>query len=206
MDSVPEEHLLHRNWSFWLHEKNEKQTYEQNTICLGNFETVEGFWRYLNNIPTPEQWFTTGRSKPTVGGKVLSSISVFEEGVEPKWEDPRNKNGGEISLRKFKCVTHLAEMWEQALLWMIGEMDEKSEDVVGVRIVDSSILSHNTRILYRVEIWFKTIDFEERFDEAIRSWGILGSHIQLKFKLHSSASETVPISHSRQRRHDRRRG
>ena len=35
------------------------------------------------------------------GIREVSSISLFRKGILPKWEDPKNVNGGEFALRRF---------------------------------------------------------------------------------------------------------
>ena len=78
---------------------------------------------------------------------------MFREGVEPKWEDPMNENGGEWYFRRGMQLDKFDEYWEEIVLAMIGEvLDPGTEEVCGVRIVDKS---RDNRRAYRLEVWFR---------------------------------------------------
>lgn len=63
--------------------------------------------------------------------------SLFKDGIEPMWEDSRNKNGGRwlITLSKQQRMLELDRFWLETLLCLIGEaFDEHSSDVCGAVI------------------------------------------------------------------------
>ena len=83
----------------------------------------------------------------------IEGFSVFREGVEPKWEDPMNENGGEWYFRRGMQLDKFDEFWEEIVLAMIGEvLDPGTEEICGVRIVDKS---RDNRRAYRLEVWFR---------------------------------------------------
>ncbi|XP_056664503.1 eukaryotic translation initiation factor 4E type 1B-like [Monodelphis domestica] len=61
--------------------------------------------------------------------------ALFKDGIEPMWEDSRNKHGGRwlVSLAKQQRQSNLDRLWLETLLCLIGEaFEEYSEEVCGV--------------------------------------------------------------------------
>ncbi|MGH0117934.1 UNVERIFIED_CONTAM: hypothetical protein FKN15_074401 [Acipenser sinensis] len=68
---------------------------------------------------------------------MLMEQTVSEDGIEPMWEDRRNKCGGRwlITLSKQQRHTELDRFWLETLLCIIGEsFDDYSDDVCGAVI------------------------------------------------------------------------
>ncbi|CAB1337370.1 unnamed protein product [Coregonus sp. 'balchen'] len=60
--------------------------------------------------------------------------SLFKDGIEPMWEDERNKRGGRwlITLSKQQRRADLDRFWLETLLCLVGEaFDDHSDDVCG---------------------------------------------------------------------------
>ncbi|XP_027018095.1 eukaryotic translation initiation factor 4E-1A isoform X5 [Tachysurus fulvidraco] len=60
--------------------------------------------------------------------------SLFKDGIEPMWEDERNKRGGRwlITLTKQQRRADLDRFWLETLLCLVGEaFDDHSDDVCG---------------------------------------------------------------------------
>ncbi|RXM30505.1 Eukaryotic translation initiation factor 4E-1A [Acipenser ruthenus] len=60
--------------------------------------------------------------------------SLFKDGIEPMWEDERNKQGGRwlITLTKQQRRSDLDRFWLETLLCLVGEaFDDHSDDVCG---------------------------------------------------------------------------
>ncbi|EPY76140.1 hypothetical protein EI555_002897 [Monodon monoceros] len=60
--------------------------------------------------------------------------SLFKDGIEPMWEDEKNKRGGRwlITLNKQQRRSDLDRFWLETLLCLIGEsFDDYSDDVCG---------------------------------------------------------------------------
>uniref|UniRef100_A0A8D2D014 Eukaryotic translation initiation factor 4E n=1 Tax=Sciurus vulgaris TaxID=55149 RepID=A0A8D2D014_SCIVU len=60
--------------------------------------------------------------------------SLFKDGIEPMWEDEKNKQGGRwlITLNKQQRQSDLDRFWLETLLCLIGEsFDDYSDDVCG---------------------------------------------------------------------------
>eukprot|EP00967_Tisochrysis_lutea_P097767 scaffold143748_cov19-Tisochrysis_lutea.AAC.1 len=80
-----QKHPLENSWTLWFDNPQQKQTtskFGQTLRPVFTFSTVEEFWCLYNNIKTP------GQLQPS------ATFYLFKEGIEPKWEDPRNFNGG----------------------------------------------------------------------------------------------------------------
>ena len=119
MDNI---HKLNDTWVLWEHQKNNDNNYDQNTKKLGSFNTLQDFWRYYNNYPVPSSIFSDGVDKPLIQDpdREVASISLFKQGILPKWEDPKNTDGGEIAVRKFKNIQELDELWESISMLCVG--------------------------------------------------------------------------------------
>lgn len=109
----------------------------------------------------------------------VSSLSVFKNGVEPKWEDPRNAEGCDLSYRRIvppkdgatrTSIQYLETLWDALIFAMLDEGFTHNEVVNGVRIVDSSNVEDN-KALYRVELWLSTKEAPkvELFEREMRA-------------------------------------
>ena len=88
---------LETGWSLWEHQRNMSNNYDKNSCCIGSFFSIEDFWRYYNNYPKPSEIFFDGKCKPLIKNpdREVASLSLFRAGIEPKWEDVKNRSGGE---------------------------------------------------------------------------------------------------------------
>ncbi|KAM5217361.1 eukaryotic translation initiation factor 4E type 1B isoform 4-T7 [Hipposideros larvatus] len=101
--------------------------------------------------PSLTLWKTSGRctitpscpvsSPPAVtipcSRKAMDLPFVSQDGIEPMWEDPRNKRGGRwlVSLSKQQRHMELDHLWLETLLCVIGEsFGEYSREVCGAVI------------------------------------------------------------------------
>lgn len=202
-------HPLQDNWVLWEHQKNAKMNYEQNTTQLGTFNSVEDFWRIMHHYPKPSKFFFNGKSKPVVvnfkdnvmqNNREVASISLFKKDILPKWEDPRNTNGGETAIRKFRCVEELDDIWEKLCVNVIADQFQHAHNITGVRVVDSSI---PRKALYRIEVWFDDKKLKDPIESDFKKILKLNPFVQLFYKEHSSAMETA--SKSKKYNHRRRR-
>ena len=195
---------LKNTWVLWEHQKNNNLNYEQNTCELGNFDNIDDFWKYYNHYPYPRVIFCDGTEKPVITNpdREIASISLFKQGILPKWEDPKNKDGAEIAIRKFKSLEELDNLWETISMLCIGEQFEMSDVINGIRVVDSSI--PNRKTLYRIELWFSDETYKDVIENSFKNILNLGPFVQLHYKEHLSAVESVPTKYQ-DRRNDKRK-
>ncbi len=154
---------LNNSWVLYDHVKSDSDTYESNTRKICEISDIIKFWQVFNNYPLPSKIFNNGIHKSIMNSKEVSSISVFKKGIIPKWEDPANINGAEISKRKFNKKTPLEELDDNwiTLLMMCTGGSIITPSITGLRVVDSSSFKKNEitgqldfKLLYRIELWF----------------------------------------------------
>jgi len=164
-------HPLESQWSVWEHHEFQKksgddQAYLQSMRKIFSFSTVEDFWKFWNNYPKPSEFFFDGKTKKQITrdgeskGKCVEALSIFKTGIKPEWEDPLNKIGGEWNIRKISDVKLLDQLFENALLAMVGETLDDEADVNGLRIVDKSTRRRGAQ--YRIELWLRTAEVGSR--------------------------------------------
>jgi len=92
-------HPLQFAWSWWYDnpgkswKTNQNSKWEDNLKKIYTFDTVEDFWCLWNNIKGANEL------------PLNSNYHVFKDGIEPKWEDAVNKNGGKWIIQKKKFAS-----------------------------------------------------------------------------------------------------
>jgi len=170
---------LGTSWTIYDHEKSTNTDYDKSTRVIGSFDNIIDFWSYFKVLPGPSSLFfqkETGKPYYMYNNKKreVASISLFRTGVEPKWEDPQNINGSEISLRKFynkdlPPIIFLDNLWLNLAISCIGEQFLRSEEITGCRVVDSSLVASG-KPLYRIELWFKDQKKQDEIDTLDRQF------------------------------------
>jgi hypothetical protein len=191
--------FLNDTWILYDHEKSNNDDYEKSTRILGNFNTVFGFWTYYNGLPLPSKLFyQTGIGKPYYdndnGTREVSSISLFRKGILPKWEDPKNINGGEFALRKFfkKNMSYmecLDDIWVTLSMFCISEESKYYSYINGVRVVDSSLPK---KPLYRIELWFSDLSVKDKIEQEFKIVLGLTEYDKIYFKSHKTDNGFAP--------------
>lgn len=201
-NNTDDHHLLSYKWILWEHQ-NTNQNYEQNTREVGKFKTIEDFWKHYNNYPVPSKIFYNGY-KPKLANptREISSLSLFKEGVFPKWEDPKNNSGADLAIRSFASLDQLDYIWETMSMLCIGDQYTVPDDITGIRIVDSSI--PNKKVLYRIEIWFSDKNNKELVEKDLKS-KLSIDNIELFYKEHSTAVESTPYRNKRYNNNNNRK-
>jgi len=118
-------HLLQDSWTWWFDTQTKKSTqlsWGANLKKIYSFATVEDFWSLWNNIK--------GAHELAPG----SDYHVFKEGINPMWEDKRNKSGGKwvLVLKNNQRKTQLNPLWLSALLAAIGASFDDDTQVNGI--------------------------------------------------------------------------
>lgn len=118
-------HPLLNRWALWFFKNDRSWAWEDNLHLVTKSDTVEDFWAMYSHIQ--------------LASKLSSSCdyALFKDGIEPMWEDSRNKRGGRwlVSLAKQQCHSELDRLWLETLLRLIGEsFKEHSRKVRGAAI------------------------------------------------------------------------
>ncbi|CAH6798533.1 Eif4e1b [Phodopus roborovskii] len=119
---LTEQHPLQYRWVLWFFKNDRSRAWQDNLQLVTKFDTVEDFWATYSHIKLA--------SKLSSG----CDYALFKEGIQPMWEDNRNKRGGRwlLSLAKQQRHTELDRLWLETLLCLLGEsFEESSKDVCG---------------------------------------------------------------------------
>ncbi|KAF6081030.1 eukaryotic translation initiation factor 4E family member 1B [Phyllostomus discolor] len=122
MEVKEELHHLQNRWVLWFFKNDRGRAWRDNLQQITKFDTVEDFWALYSHIKLA--------SKLSAG----CDYALFKDGIEPTWEDARNKRGGRwlISLAKERRHIDLDRLWLETLLCLIGEsFEEFGQEVCG---------------------------------------------------------------------------
>ena len=159
-------HPFEHKWFIWEH-RNDGETYADNLKCVCNFDTVEDFWLYWKYLPQPvEFFFAPKQPRRLISNRSVVSYSIFRENIKPEWEDPVASRGGEWRIRRFKNLDDVNAIWEEIALLVLGSSLKRSENIIGIRVVDSSHPTTN-KAMYNVEIWFDNMAYAEDIKVSI---------------------------------------
>jgi len=115
-------HPLQNRWALWFFKNDKTKSWASNLRLITKFDTVEDFWAIYNHLQVA--------SKLAVG----CDYSLFKDGIEPMWEDEKNRMGGRwlVNLSKQQRNTELDRLWLETLLCLIGEaFGDASDEVCG---------------------------------------------------------------------------
>ncbi|XP_036740694.2 eukaryotic translation initiation factor 4E type 1B [Manis pentadactyla] len=118
-------HPLLNRWALWFFKNDRSRAWQDNLHLVTKFDTVEDFWAMYGHIQLA--------SKLSSG----CDYALFKDGIQPMWEDSRNKRGGRwlVSLAKQQRHSELDRLWLETLLCLIGEsFEEHSREVCGAVI------------------------------------------------------------------------
>lgn len=198
-----EDHILKDTWVMYDHEKGNDNDYDNLSRELCEFSTI-GELNYIKSVlPKPSQLFyQKSKGKPYYEyedgtEREISSLSIFRKGIKPKWEDPKNKLGGEVSIRKIKKPKSIEKSfdkfteqletldyyWELLTLHCVTENLTSSKYITGIRIVDSSTLETDNP-LFRIELWFSDLSCKDVIQQEFKN--IFNANLSdVFFKKHS---------------------
>lgn len=186
-------------WTLWEHRQPDKssKSYEDNMQKLCEMATVEDFWRAWNNIPKPSQLFFDGRTKKRFANRTVEGFSLFKKNINPEWEDAANRTGAEWFCRKQFPLLQLDELWLHLALGLVGETIDPADELCGVRIVDKSV---NSRMMYRLELWFRRKDQAIADNIKERMETVLGKYANIcrwEYRPHGSDAPPPGKPHGR---------
>jgi hypothetical protein len=143
---------LDDSWTLYLHYKDLGQLYNDNLEKLQDIQSVEYFWRTMNNVPKIYELFSDGYNtkKMKRNNATPCAYSFFRTSVKPCWEDPGNSNGFEFSIKSNTNFEDFQEKWINSLIILISNDKELYKFITGVRVVD---VTKYTSVMYRLEFW-----------------------------------------------------
>jgi len=186
---MAEQYTLNDTWSLYFHAKDSNKKYSDNTTKLSDISNIFDLWGTLNNIPTPRDMFSEINVKKTVKStnELPAALSLFRSDSYPTWEHPSNCTGFEWSIRKFKDLSTIDDLWQNIILMAVGENYENSEVLNGVRIVDCTI---DNKIMCRIELWFNDKKCKDYFEHKIKEILNIPEYTKLLYRDHLVLKET----------------
>lgn len=121
-ETLPERHPLQNKWALWYFKSDKNKDWKDNLKLVISFDTVEDFWSVYNHI------------KPASLVQSGCDYMLFKDGIQPMWEDEKNKSGGRwlFNLEKRDRRDLLDACWLETLMCLIGEgFDDSSDEVCG---------------------------------------------------------------------------
>nr|XP_034366517.1 eukaryotic translation initiation factor 4E type 1B isoform X2 [Arvicanthis niloticus] len=115
-------HPLQYRWVLWFFKNDRSRAWQDNLQLVTKFNTVEDFWAMYSHVKLA--------SKLSSG----CDYALFKEGIQPMWEDSRNKRGGRwlLSIAKQQRHIELDRLWLETLLCLLGDnFEEYSGEVCG---------------------------------------------------------------------------
>ncbi len=136
-------------WTFWHIDKFKSKNWEQNLAKVGVTTTWDEVQGLIDVLPLPSQ-MSHGED-----------VCVFKSGIEPKWEDPANLNGGRwiVIFKVYPINNETGEhdiAWVETLRLVMAKEEGGLMDLVGpMRLVNGVVLNRRGRDLVKISIWLR---------------------------------------------------
>ena len=114
---------LARKYTLWYSspaETKDAESFKDSIKPLATFGTVEDFWAVYQHLLRPDKV------------EARTCYHLFQEGVQPMWEDEANKEGGRWHVWFQKGYS--SRLWEDLLMAIIGNQFEEGESITGIEI------------------------------------------------------------------------
>ena len=118
-------HPLTCKWVMWFFKNDKNKAWSENLKTVHSFEYAEDFWAVYNYL------------RPVSSLHAGCDYSLFKEGIQPMWEDPKNMDGGRWMITADpNNRRELDSLWMETLLALIGgEVFENQEErICGVTV------------------------------------------------------------------------
>ena len=91
----------------------------------------------------------------------VSGMSLFQKNIQPEWEDPVNKNGGQFRIDFRSNLPFLQIIWEKLVFSVVTDAFENADMLSGIRLLDKS--SWNRENMFRIETSIKNLKKMSRY-------------------------------------------
>ena len=166
-----------KSWTFWetYTSKTKKLEYANSKRLIFKWNDLITFFQFWNKYPGKDIkniLFDGNKVKYFFNEKYrITSMNIFQEGIEPMWEDEQNKGG-----KYFQCdyqiksdletFSQLANAhWKKLALCTMGGTIPNGEYINGIRFVDKTNFERGKIIMFRIEIWVKKGLEEKKLNE-----------------------------------------
>lgn len=184
------EYSLDDKWFLYLHYKDLGKMYNDNIEKLMEISDIMTFWQTFNNIPKIYEIFSDGQSikKMKRNNSTPCAYSFFRSDVFPCWEDDKNKNGFEFSVKNGIHLYKFQDEWMNCILELISNKHEIYKFINGIRIVDCTKLDS---VLYRMEFWVDSEDKREEIEQILKSEAFGLKKYKFLYRSHKNMKEIV---------------
>ena len=103
--SSPSTHELKQKWNLWAHLPQDTDWTSKSYKLIYNFKTIEDTIAITESTPDP----------------LIKSCMLFvmKDGINPVWEDPKNRNGGCFSYKVSN--KNVCDVWRELNYVLVGE-------------------------------------------------------------------------------------
>ncbi|KAG5498556.1 hypothetical protein JKF63_02842 [Porcisia hertigi] len=161
---------------------------EYNPTLVFRVDSIPTFWRVLNNIAAPSEL-------------QLSTLYLFRDGIDPKWEDPANRDGGIVKVKV--TAAQVDEAWELLLCRTIGDSWSPS-----VRETVNGVVLKVRERAYWLELWVTKDSSALQKDLADLWHPVLGASFSTTYLTHAMMQErahaAAALAAERQKKNRRR--
>ena len=184
------EYPLEDTWNLYLHYKDLGKFYNQNVEKLIEISDICTFWGTFNNIPKIYEIFSDGKSikKMKRNNATPCAYSFFRKDIFPCWEDNKNKEGFEFSIKNGNDLKKFQNEWMNILIELISNKNDDYKIINGVRIVDCTKFDS---VLYRMEFWADSENNKSLLEDILKSDNFGLRKYKFSYRSHKNMKETI---------------
>lgn len=174
--------IFSKTWAFWENytSKTSKLSYSESNKKIFKWNDIITFFQFWNKYPGNDIkniFFDGNNLKYFFEEKYrINSMNIFLDGVEPMWEDEKNKGGKYYQLDyrvpKEKIDEFIEKsnyQWKKLALSLMGNDLPGAEFINGIRFIDKTDFERGKIIMFRIEVWVgKNVD--EKIIEDIKNY------------------------------------
>ena len=171
-----------RTWAFWENytSKTTKLSYSESNKKIFKWNDIITFFQFWNKYPGNDIkniFFDGNNLKYFFEEKYrINSMNIFLDGVEPMWEDEKNKGGKYYQLDyrvpKEKIDEFIEKsnyQWKKLALSLMGNDIPGAEFINGIRFIDKTDFERGKIIMFRIEVWVGK-NVNEKIIEDIKNY------------------------------------
>ena len=174
--------IFSKTWAFWENytSKTTKLSYSESNKKIFKWNDIITFFQFWNKYPGNDIkniFFDGNNLKYFFEEKYrINSMNIFLDGVEPMWEDEKNKGGKYYQLDyrvpKEKIDEFIEKsnyQWKKLALSLMGNDLPGAEFINGIRFIDKTDFERGKIIMFRIEVWVGK-NVNEKIIEDIKNY------------------------------------
>ena len=174
--------IFSKTWAFWENytSKTSKLSYSESNKKIFKWNDIITFFQFWNKYPGNDIkniFFDGNNLKYFFEEKYrINSMNIFLDGVEPMWEDEKNKGGKYYQLdyrvpkeRIDEFIEKSNYQWKKLALSLMGNDLPGAEFINGIRFIDKTDFERGKIIMFRIEVWVGK-NVNEKIIEDIKNY------------------------------------